>query len=185
MRWSVRSVASPWRRKSVRWEEGFVYRSRRFERNKKMFLSHPLVNLSIVGNLRDREVACSASDRQGSNFEKWPKARFISFLSGESFSQKWSPLKSKGTAVQYNLAWPGFLSHSLTANSSNVWSVQCSLWQRTFDVIRWDSYTIMIVLASRCHAQQQISHCIDVITIYTTFCVHATPKYIQQHVLYA
>ena len=25
--------------------------------------------LSIVGNLRDREVACSASDRRGSNFE--------------------------------------------------------------------------------------------------------------------
>ena len=27
------------------------------------------VKVSIVGNLRDREVACSASDRQGSNFE--------------------------------------------------------------------------------------------------------------------
>ena len=25
--------------------------------------------MSIVGSLRDREVACSASDRQGSNFE--------------------------------------------------------------------------------------------------------------------
>ena len=25
--------------------------------------------ISIVGSLRDREVACSASDRQGSNFE--------------------------------------------------------------------------------------------------------------------
>ena len=35
----------------------------------KMFLPHPLVKLSIVGGLRDREVACSASDRQGSNFE--------------------------------------------------------------------------------------------------------------------
>ena len=35
----------------------------------KMFLHHPLVKLSIVGSLRDREVACSASDRQGSNFE--------------------------------------------------------------------------------------------------------------------
>ena len=66
------------------------------------------VKVSIVGSLRDREVACSASDRQGSNFEfcvwrtlssqsyhhpqevllaqfslyvhRWPKARFISFL---------------------------------------------------------------------------------------------------------
>ena len=35
----------------------------------KMFLPHPSVKVSIVGSLRDREVACSASDRQGSNFE--------------------------------------------------------------------------------------------------------------------
>ena len=35
----------------------------------KMFLPHPRVKVSIVGTLRDREVACSASDRQGSNFE--------------------------------------------------------------------------------------------------------------------
>ena len=35
----------------------------------KMFLPHPRVRVSIVGSLRDREVACSASDRQGSNFE--------------------------------------------------------------------------------------------------------------------
>ena len=35
----------------------------------KMVLPHPRVKLSIVGSLRDREVACSASDRQGSNFE--------------------------------------------------------------------------------------------------------------------
>ena len=35
----------------------------------KMFLPHPLVKLSIVGSLRDREVARSASDLQGLNFE--------------------------------------------------------------------------------------------------------------------
>ena len=35
----------------------------------KMFLPHPLVKLSIVGNLRDREIMCSASDRQGLNFK--------------------------------------------------------------------------------------------------------------------
>ena len=34
-----------------------------------MFLPHPHVKVSIVGSLRDQEVACSASDRQGSNFE--------------------------------------------------------------------------------------------------------------------
>ena len=35
----------------------------------KLFLPHPRVKVSIVGSLRDREVACSASDRLGSNFE--------------------------------------------------------------------------------------------------------------------
>ena len=34
-----------------------------------MFLPHPRVKVSIVWSLRDREVASSASDRQGSNFE--------------------------------------------------------------------------------------------------------------------
>ena len=35
----------------------------------KLFLAHPRVKVSIVGSLRNREVAYSASDRQGSNFE--------------------------------------------------------------------------------------------------------------------
>ena len=35
----------------------------------KLFLPHPRVKVSIVGSLRDREVAYSVSDRQGSNFE--------------------------------------------------------------------------------------------------------------------
>ena len=39
------------------------------KKKQKMFLPHPRVKVSIVGSLRDREVVCSASDRQGSNFE--------------------------------------------------------------------------------------------------------------------
>ena len=39
------------------------------KKKQKMFLPHPRVKVSILGSLRDREVACSASDRQGSNFE--------------------------------------------------------------------------------------------------------------------
>ena len=35
----------------------------------KMFLPHPRVKVSIVGSLRDREVAFSTSDRHGSIFE--------------------------------------------------------------------------------------------------------------------
>ena len=38
-------------------------------KKKKSFFPRSLVNIHIVGSLRDREVACSASDRQGSNFE--------------------------------------------------------------------------------------------------------------------
>ena len=38
-------------------------------KKQKMFLPHPRMKVSIVGSLRDREVACLASDRQGSNFE--------------------------------------------------------------------------------------------------------------------
>ena len=34
-----------------------------------MLLPHPRVKLSIVGSLRHREVACSTSDRRGSNSE--------------------------------------------------------------------------------------------------------------------
>ena len=35
----------------------------------QMFLPYPLVKRNVVGSLRDREVACSTSDRQGTNFE--------------------------------------------------------------------------------------------------------------------
>ena len=38
-------------------------------RETKNVSSHPRVKVSIVGSLCDREVACSSSDRQGSNFE--------------------------------------------------------------------------------------------------------------------
>ena len=38
-------------------------------KKQKMFLLQPRVKVSIVGSLRDREVACSASDRQGTSFE--------------------------------------------------------------------------------------------------------------------
>ena len=73
-----------------------------------MFLTHPRVELSIVRSLRGREVACLASNRQGSEFRscfwrtvssnsfyhpqkvllaqfslymhKWPKSQFILFF---------------------------------------------------------------------------------------------------------
>ena len=53
-----------------RQSSGLGSRSRRLKKQ-KMFLPHPRVRVSIVGSLRDREVAYSASDRQGSNFESF------------------------------------------------------------------------------------------------------------------
>ena len=52
----------------------------------KLFLPHPRVKVSIVGSLRDREVACSASDRQGSNFKScvW---RTVSSQSSHHFQE--------------------------------------------------------------------------------------------------
>ena len=51
----------------------------------KMFLPHARVKVSIVGSLRDREVVCSASDRQGSNFRiLFLEDSVISFISPSS-----------------------------------------------------------------------------------------------------
>ena len=46
---------------------------------------HPRVKLSIVKSLRDREVACLASDRQGSNFESCVQCHLIHLTILRSF----------------------------------------------------------------------------------------------------
>ena len=48
----------------------------------KVFLPHPLVKLSFIGSLRDREVACSASDLQDFNFESC--VTHVTILKGSS-----------------------------------------------------------------------------------------------------
>ena len=91
----------------------------------KLFLPHPRVKVSIVVSLRDREVACSASDRQGSNFEScvWrtvssqsshhPQevllAQFSLYvhkggLKPDSFHFTFSRLLLRGKVVEINLA---------------------------------------------------------------------------------
>ena len=65
----------------------------------KMFLPHPRVKVSIVGSLSDREVACSVSDRQGSNFEScvW---RTVSSQSSHHFMRfSWPSLAYMCTKV--------------------------------------------------------------------------------------
>ena len=55
--------------------------------NKKMFLFCSLVKIQYCGGLRDREVACSAADRQGSNFESCVWRTVSSHLSHQPYQE--------------------------------------------------------------------------------------------------
>ena len=113
-------------------------------------LPHPLVKLSIVGGLRDREVAGSASDPQGLNFEscvcravlshsshhhyevlpaqfcaqKWHKARFISFHLYKGIDAKYtkhiSCLSSKHYTINQWCLSVGPPSTTLFQHSNNI-----------------------------------------------------------------
>ena len=127
----------------------------------KMFLPHPRVKVSIVGSLRDREVACSASDRQGSNFEScvWRTMSSQSshhlqevLLAQFSLYVHKGGLKPDSFHLQgSNPGRAGYLSLWLyiysTPNCSEAGSVQCCLWycelQRTFELIRNESRALL------------------------------------------
>ena len=49
----------------VRFPVSVVRKNKNVHKNVQMSILHPLVKFNIVGSLRDREVACSASDLQG------------------------------------------------------------------------------------------------------------------------
>ena len=91
----------------------------------KMFLPHQRVKFSIVGSLHDREVACSASDRQGSNFESWVSSQSSHYpqevlpaqfslyvhkggLKPDSFHFIWSetPINTKAHQIVFNTSSP-------------------------------------------------------------------------------
>ena len=65
----------------------------------KLFLPHLRVKVSIVGSLRDREVACSASDRQNCG-AKIAKLRSEDKLPQKSYSD---PFRNKWF-IQFNVA---------------------------------------------------------------------------------
>ena len=91
----------------------------------KLFLPHPRVKVSIVGSLRDREVACSASDRQGSNFEScvW---RTVSSQSShhpqEVLLAQFSLYVHKGGLKPDSFH---FISFVLLRGSRNSWPLAC------------------------------------------------------------
>ena len=84
----------------------------------KMFLPHPRVKVSIVGSLRDREVACSASDRQGSNFESCVWGTVSSQSSHhpqEVFLAQFSLYVHKGGLKPDSFHFISFIRHKLAA----------------------------------------------------------------------
>ena len=96
---------------------GFGSRSRGFKKT-KVFLPHPRVKLSIVGS-RDREVACLASDRQGSNFDSvWRRvSSHSSHLPQEVLLAQFSLYMHKGGIKPDSFHWlTGYLAYAF-----NIW----------------------------------------------------------------
>ena len=99
----------------------------------KMFLPHPCVKVSIVGSLRDREVACSASDRQGSNFEScvW---RTVSSQSShhpqEVLLAQFSLYVHKGGLKPDSFHFIFYLHYNEWAGHELMVILQCLYWYR-------------------------------------------------------
>ena len=102
----------------------------------KLFLPHPRVKVSIVGSLRDREVACSASDRQGSNFEScvW---RTVSSQSShhpqEVLLAQFSLYVHKGGLKpdSFHFHWRIHHSHYKISKPPQKWSWPLNKWLQT------------------------------------------------------
>ena len=98
----------------------------------KLFLPHPRVKVSIVGSLRDREVACSASDRQGSNFEScvW---RTVSSQSShhpqEVLLAQFSLYVHKGGLKPDSFHFISFSGIQVSKKQSVSSSLTCNLWE--------------------------------------------------------
>ena len=92
----------------------------------KMFLPHPRVKVSIVGSLRDREVACSASDR---------KARISNPVAG-------GQCHLNHLIILRRFSWPSLAYmctkpdsfHFIFANNIrvNIWSIYCVCWEEFY-----------------------------------------------------
>ena len=104
----------------------------------KMFLPHPRVKVSIVGSHRDREVACSASDRQGSNFGScvW---RTVSSQSShhpqEVLLAQFSLYVHKGGLKPDSFHLP--LSRPSHSSSIFTTQVRCTKWKIRTSSVRW------------------------------------------------
>ena len=104
-----------------------------------MFLPHPRVKVRIVESLRNREVACSASDRQGSNFEScvW---RTVSSQSShhpqEVLLAQFSLYVQKGDLKPDSFHL--FLHGTLHCSFSNfiMWNIHFKMWN--IHLIMWN-----------------------------------------------
>ena len=97
-----------------------------------MFLPHPRVKVSIVGGLRDREVAGSASDRQCSNFESCVWRTVSSLHPQEVLLAQFSLYVHKGglkpDSFHFTTCrsfWGSFLGRCESACLQHVLTVKC------------------------------------------------------------
>ena len=123
----------------------------------KMFLPHPRVKVSIVGSLRDREVACSASDCQGSNFEScvWRT------VSSQSSHQPQEVL-----LAQFSLYVP---KGGRKPDSFHFFFTSYSLFVQSFRITMYTMYShVLICITMYSHMLPQIfSGCISFFTLIT------------------
>ena len=91
-----------------------------------MFLLHLLLKLSIVGSLCDREVACSASDLQGLNFEfcVWRA------VSSHSSHHAQEVLLAQFSLYVHKSGLKPDSSHFISLNTSVVISLNCMGWRQ-------------------------------------------------------
>ena len=120
------------------------------------------MKVSIVGSLRDREVACSASDRQGSNFEScvW---RTVSSQSShhpqEALLAQFSLYVHKGGLKPDSF----YLFHAINIEFlCNLWVVStiCNSLTGSPQYVQWciDSSSCLYILPWHCNLQWKETH---------------------------
>ena len=98
-----------------------------------MFLPHPRVKVNIVGSLRDRKVACSALDRQGSNFES---CVWRTVLSQSSHHPQEVLLAQFSLYVHKGGLKPDSFHFTATQNLKDFRNSSLWTWQNTIDILR-------------------------------------------------
>ena len=99
-----------------------------------MFLPHLVVKLSIVGSLRDREIACSASDLHGLNLESCVWRSVSSHHPQEVFLAQFSLYVHK-SGLKPNSFHPPFSNIDIKCREERKATLTKSLYSLGFNVL--------------------------------------------------